>query len=111
MDSMIKVENLGLKRPLDKMTSKELRQLAMNRIPQVIGASSMDKEKLLKDIKAILGIEKVVSPYKTQIYGLKWQIRELRKKKSELINRKDRAILRRKINKLKKCTRRLAQAV
>lgn len=107
--------NLQLKKPLDKMTAKELRELVVTQIPQITGASGMAKEEILAAIKSALGMDdeegnKGVSPYKAQIQGLKKQIKDMRKDKLELAARSDRAILRKKINKLKKRTRRLAAA-
>ena len=108
--------NIELKKPLDKMTAKELRQLAMDQLPQIVGASGMAKEELLAAIKEILGItdegEVRENPYKGQILALKKQIKELRAEKQNLSKdkRKERDAVRRKINKLKKRTRRLAAA-
>lgn len=110
----ISFDSLGLTKPLEKMTAKELRQLCMDKIPQIQGASGMTKEQLVGTIKETFGIkaeEGAVSPYKDQVRGIKRTIRELRTKKVELAARKDREILRRKINKLKKRTRRLAAAL
>ena len=50
--------NLDLKKPLDKMTAKELRQLAIEKIPQITGASGMDKDQLVKAIKEVLAWKK-----------------------------------------------------
>ncbi|THB66279.1 MAG: hypothetical protein D6E12_10865 [Desulfovibrio sp.] len=111
----ISFDELGLKKPLDKMTAKELRQLAMDKIPMITGASGMAKEELVAEIKQLFGLEdedgKGVSPYKAQIGELKKQIKALREKKGDLETNKEREIMRRKINKLKKRTRRLAAAV
>lgn len=108
-------DDLGLKKPLDKMTAKELRQLAMDKLPQITGASSMSKEELVARIKELFGISddegKTVSPYKKQISALKKEIKDLRARKAEIDGRKEREYIRRKINKLKKRTRRLAAAV
>ena len=108
--------SIELKKPLDKMTAKELRQLAMDKIPQVVGASGMAKEELLTTIKEALGIsdgeEGRENPYKEQILTLKRQIKELRAEKEGLSKdkRKERDAVRRKVNKLKKRTRRLSAA-
>ena len=113
MSEEIKLE---LKKPLDKMTAKELRQLAIDQIPQITGASGMDKEQLLAAIKEVMGIsddaENKTSPYKAQIRDLKKQIKELRTQKLSLpkSKRTEREKLRRKIHNLKKLTRRLAAA-
>ncbi len=108
--------DLDLKKPLDKMTAKELRQLAMEKIPQITGASGMDKNELLHAIKGVMGIEDSEeggSPYKTQIINIKNEIKKLRSEKAALDkkkNKKERKALRRKIHILKKRTRRLANA-
>jgi predicted ATPase len=107
------VESLGLKKPLDKMTAKELREMTMAKIPQITGATGMPKETLLAAIKDVLGIKEEeggANPYKDQIHTVKGEIRDLRTKKAEAGTRKQKDILRRRINKLKKRTRRLAAA-
>ena len=109
---------LDLKKPLDKMTAKELRELCLKQIPQIMGASGMGKDDLLVQIKEVLGIGSEggskVSPYKTKILTMKGKMRSLRTKRTEVAGddaRKQKEILRRQINKLKKRTRRLAKAV
>jgi len=103
-----------LKKPLDKMTAKELRDVIINQMPMISGASAMGKDELVAAIKGALGITEEgpkVSPYKAQIFAIKGKVKDLRVKKVELAasgSRKDVEILRRKINKLKKRTRRLA---
>jgi len=105
---------LDLKKPLDKMTAKELRDLVINQIPSIQGASGMDKDELIKAIKEVLGITDEAgqpSPYKAQIVSMKAQMKEMRAKKAaEGATRKEKDILRRKVNKLKKRSRNLAQA-
>lgn len=108
-------ESLGLTKPLDKMTAKELRQLVVaKKIPSIVGASGMQKEELVTAIKGVFGIkdeEGAVSPYKDQIFSLKKTIRTMRVERVAVASRKDRSQLRRKINKLKKRTRRLSRAL
>ena len=107
---------LDLKKPLDKMTAKELRELVLKQIPQVTGASGLGKDELLVQIKEVLGIGgdgPKVSPYKTKILSMKGKMRSLRTARTEVSgdgSRKQKEILRRQINKLKKRTRRLAKA-
>lgn len=105
---------LDLKKPLDKMTAKELRDLVINQIPSISGASGKDKEQLITEIKAALGIteeEGGASPYKTQILAMKAQMKDMRTKKAaEGVSRKEKDTLRRKINGLKKRSRSLAKA-
>ena len=110
----VSFESLGLTKTLDKMTAKELRQLVLEKIPAIVGASGMTKEDLVTRIKDIFGItdeDGSISPYKDQILGLKREIKDLRVRKVQVESRSERDVLRRKINKLKKRTRRLANAV
>ncbi|WP_045212780.1 hypothetical protein [Desulfonatronovibrio magnus] len=106
--------NLDLKKPLDKMTSKELKQLAMDKIPQITGASGMDKESLLSAIKEVLGITEeegsAKKAYQDQIKSIKQTIKELQAKKLDLPKKEKQAreALRKKIHSLKKRTRRLS---
>lgn len=106
-------DELGLTKPLEKMTTKELRTLCIEKLPMITGASGKDKDELVQSIKDVFGIveEQAVSPYKKQIAEIKKQIRELRVKKEEITDRAQRDYIRRKINKLKKRTRQLAKAV
>ncbi len=111
MAEEISFDNLGLKKPLDKMTAKELRDVVINKLPMITGASGMAKEELVVKIKEAFGMTDevgAVSPYKSQIHELKRKIRTLRTEKSETESRTVRAIIRRRINKMKKRTRRLA---
>jgi hypothetical protein len=108
---------LDLKKPLDKMTAKELREMCLKQIPQITGASGLGKDELLVQIKQVLGIGgeegSKASPYKTKILSMKGKMRELRSKRTDATgddSRKQKEILRRQINKLKKRTRRLAKA-
>ena len=103
-----------LKKPLDKMTAKELRELIIAKLPMIQGASGMDKDQLVSAVKQVLGIseeEGAKSPYKAQILSMKAQMKEMRAKKAaEGVSRKEKDILRRKVNKLKKRSRNLAKA-
>lgn len=115
MAEEITLESLGLKKPLDKMTAKELRELCINKLPMITGASGMAKEEILAAIKEAFGLVDEegtkISPYKAQISALKKEIKAMRVEKTNLESRKEREIIRRRINKLKKRTRRLAAAV
>ncbi|WP_027366925.1 hypothetical protein [Desulfocurvibacter africanus] len=115
MSDEITLQSLGLKKTLDKMTAKELRQLVMDKIPQITGATGMDKDQLLVAIKDVLGIKEEEgvknNPYKAQIHDIKSDIRSMREQKAKATARKDKDILRKRINKLKKRTRRLSRAV
>ena len=109
------LEDLNLQKPLEKMTAKELRELAIEKIPQITGASGMDKHELIREIKDLCGLleDGQSNPYKDEISSLKKQIHELKARKEELpsSNRKEREKLRKRIKKLKNRTRRLAEAV
>ncbi|WP_419785379.1 hypothetical protein [Pseudodesulfovibrio sp.] len=109
----ISFDELGLTKPLEKMTTKELRALCIGKLPMITGASGKDKDALVQEIKDVFGIveEEQTSPYKKQICEIKRQIRAMRVEKDALADRAQRDRLRRKINKLKKRTRQLAKAV
>ncbi len=108
------------KKPLDKMTAIELREVAME-IPGVTGAHAMKKEELLPIIKEYYGIEdetpekgkkRKVQKAVASVHELKAKMGQLREKKKEVRAGKDRKqadILRRQINRLKKQTRQAAQ--
>ncbi len=108
-------------KPLDKMTAPELREVA-KAIPGVTGTSAMKKDQLLKTIKEYRGIKDEV-PQKTskkktvQVAlspkDLKKKVILLREEKKMAQDTKDKKkseILRRRINILKKKTRKAAQA-
>jgi len=109
----ISFDELGLTKPLEKMTAKELRALIIEKLPMITGASGKDKDVLVAEIKDVFGIvdEEQVSPYKKQIAEIKKQIRAMRVEKEGMEDRNKRDYLRRKINKLKKRTRQLARAI
>lgn len=97
-------------KPLEKMTSKELRELAMS-TEGVTGAHGMNKEELISQIRKARGIEEPVS--KKANTG----VRELKKKIKELKVQHDAAqasedermagIIRKRMIRLKKKTRRV----
>lgn len=98
-------------KPLEKMTAKELRDLALT-IPDITGVHAMNKEEVLAAIKKARGIQE--DPKKKgdrSVRQLKEKIKELRGRKEELRGKKDRQSLdrlRRRISRLKKKTRRAA---
>ena len=106
-------------KPLDKMTVKDLREIALN-IPNVAGVTAMKKDQLLALIKEHRGIEdkkpikkKGTSKDKVSVKELKQKIVMLRIDKEDSYKKKDRKktnILRRRINRLKKRTRTVGQA-
>jgi hypothetical protein len=101
----------GTEKPLDKMTVKELREIA-HEIPDLKGIHGMNKPDLLAAVKAHRGIkEKKPKKASRSLRQIKQQIRELKDRKREIAAEKDRkksGILRRQISRLKKKTRKMA---
>jgi cell division protein FtsX len=120
IEEEIKEETQPLKKPLDKMTAKELKEIAIE-IPGVTGVTAMKKEELLTLIKKDRGIEdeKPTKKKEKKIVKATLSVKELKKKivqfrlekegAREAKDRKKVDILRRRINRLKKQTRRVAQ--
>ncbi|MFH0787783.1 MAG: transcription termination factor Rho [Pseudomonadota bacterium] len=98
-------------KPLEKMTAKELRELAMT-IPDIVGAHGMNKEEVLSAIKTARGIKE--TPAKKgdrSMRQLKEKVKELQGKKAEVREQADKKNLdrlRRRISRMKKKTRRAA---
>ena len=113
-----KFEEIG--KPLEKMTAIELREVAM-RIPEISGASAMKKEELLAVIKQAWGIvdeeetvvkKKEIRPGVT-VKDLKEKVARFKEEKAAARKADDRRkvdILRRRINRTKKKTRKAARA-
>jgi hypothetical protein len=105
-------EKKEVEKPLEKMTATELRQIAFG-IQGISGVHAMKKEALLKAIKESRGI-KDEEPAKTKaagIHELKKAIALLKKQKQEARTAQNKAkvgVLRRRINRLKKRTKKLA---
>ena len=107
-------------KPLEKMTVKELREIAM-KIPGVAGVSAMKKDEVLAVVKEYRGIEEPAPSKKKKVKkvrgvltvkDLKAKLVLLRQEKEVARDTKDRKkvdVLRRRINRLKKQTRRVAQ--
>lgn len=112
MSQELTLESLQLSKPLEKMTAKELRELAIEKIPQITGASGMDKDELVSAIKDVLGIteDSQASAYKEEIWSLKRRIKDLRAQKQEAqgLSQQEKEKLRKQIKQLKRRTRRLA---
>ena len=120
IEEEIHEEKPDLKKPLEKMTVKELKEVAIE-IPGVTGVTAMKKEELLDLIKKDRGIEdekptkkkeKKIAKATLSVKELKKKIVQFRLEKEDAREAKDRKkvdILRRRINRLKKQTRRVAQ--
>jgi hypothetical protein len=98
-------------KPLEKMTAKELRDLALT-IPEITGVHGMNKEEVLSAIKKTRGIkEDSGKKGDRSMRQLKEKIKELRGKKIESQEKNDKKAidqLRRRIGRLKKKTRKAA---
>ena len=108
-------------KPLDKMTVKELRDVALE-MGGIEGVTGMKKEQLLETIKKKKGLDEEVpakkkakKPAKVEgsVAELKEKIAALKKEKREAHKAKDKTkvkVLRRRISRLKKKTRKAALA-
>ena len=108
-------------KPIEKMTAKELREMALG-LPGIHGVHAMKKEELVVAIRKAKGIteperkkEKLIVAKKEKVVltipQLKQKAKELRAKREELLqerNLKRAEILKKRINRLKKMTRRAA---
>ena len=96
---------------LDKMTAKELREVAKE-IPDIKGVHGMKKDELLTAIKKSRGIEEKKPPKKvSSVQDFKKIIRELKQKRADALksgDSKTATIIKRRISRLKKKTRRAA---
>ena len=96
-------------KPLEKMTAKELREVAKD-IPEIIGASGMNKVELISEIKKARGIEDT-GKKRGSAREIKQKIKALKADREKALNAEDEkmaAIYRKKIIRLKKKARRMA---
>jgi hypothetical protein len=98
-------------KPLDKMTAKELRELALT-LEGIMGVHAMNKNELIDAIKKAKGIvDEKKKKTDVDVRALKLKLQELREKKEQAKaegNKKRMDDLRRKISNIKKRTRRAA---
>ena len=108
-------------KPLEKMTAKELREMALG-LPGVHGVHAMKKEELIAAIRKAKGMTEVEPKKEKRIITkkekvvltvteLKQKVKELRAKREDLLQQRNRRmaeILRKQISRLKKKTRRVA---
>jgi protein-arginine kinase activator protein McsA len=109
---MGKKEKQAKEKPLEKMTAPELREIA-KQLPDITGASGMNKAELISVIKKARGIEESGRKKKSDVSmrDIKAKIRELKNKRQEFLEKDDKKmadIFRRRISRLKKKTRRAA---
>lgn len=97
-------------KPLERMTAKELREVAVE-IPDIVGAHGMNKAELLSAIKEARGIVDDRKKSNISMREIKKAIRELKVLREEAKAQQDKnkaQVLRRRISRLKKKTRRAA---
>lgn len=106
-----KKEKQVKEKPLDKMTAKELREMALG-LEGIVGVHAMNKAELIAAIKQAKGIVDQTTKQKAvDVRAIKAKIRELRRKRDEAKeagNTKRVDAFRRRISNLKKKTRRAA---
>ncbi|GLI34246.1 Rho termination factor N-terminal domain-containing protein [Desulforhabdus amnigena] len=106
-----KKEKVAKEKPLEKMTAKELREMALG-LEVIVGVHAMNKNELISAIKEVKGIvEEKSKKSDIDVRQLKARIRELKEKKiqaKEAGNPKLVDFLRRRISNIKKKTRRVA---
>ncbi|MEA3280919.1 MAG: Rho termination factor N-terminal domain-containing protein [Thermodesulfobacteriota bacterium] len=99
------------KKPLDKMTVKELREMAKE-IPEITGVHGMNKAELLSAIKKARGIEdETGKKADSSVREIKKKIKKLKAERETALKTKDKktaGIYRRRISRLKKKTRKAA---
>jgi len=107
---MAETKKTTAEKPLDKMTVKELREIALE-IPSITGVHGMNKEDLLSAIKTERGItEKGRKKSARSMRETKQKIKTLKVQKTDALQAADRkmaAVYRRRISRLKKKTRRV----
>ena len=98
---------------LDRMTAKELREMALG-IDGIVGVHAMNKSELISAIKEARGIEdEKKSDKSVDVRSIKKKIRELRSQKETMREAGEKGkvqMLRKRISRLKKKTRRATKA-
>jgi hypothetical protein len=98
-------------KPLEKMTAKELREVAKD-IPEIVGVHGMNKPELIVAIKGARGLDTDVNKKSNaSVRDIKKKIRKLKRLQAEAQtgdNARMATVYRRRISRLKKKTRRAA---
>ena len=101
-------------KPLEKMTVKDLREMAKD-MPEIVGVHGMKKEELIVAIKQVKGIvDEPIKKADATVAEIKKKIREIKAQRRAAIETKDSkmaTIYKRRISRLKKKTRRAAATV
>ena len=108
---MTEETNESLKKPLDKMTVKELREVALE-LPEITGVHGMNKGELLEKIKEAKGIvEEPVHEHSDTVGKVKSRIKAFKAKRAAALQDNDTkmaTIYKRRISRLKKKSRKVA---
>ncbi len=97
-------------KPLEKMTAKDLRELAGG-MEEIVGAHGMNKAELISAIKKVRGISENKSGPAHDMRDVKTKIKALKNERRRALAEKDKGaadLLRRRLNRLKKKSRRAA---
>jgi protein-arginine kinase activator protein McsA len=113
----VKKEEAVPEKPLDKMTVIELREFALTKDLGISGVHAMKKEELLPAVKKALGIKdeepaKKAVEVKATVGEMKKKILVLKEEKKTALTSKDKkkiTVLRRRINRLKKRSKKVAK--
>jgi hypothetical protein len=101
----------GKEKPLEKMTVKDLREMAKD-MPGIVGVHGMKKEELIVAIKEVKGIkDEPVKKADATIAEIKKQIKAIKALRQSALEAKDRkmaTIYKRRISRLKKKSRKAA---
>ena len=101
-------------KPLEKMTVKDLREMAKD-MPEIVGVHGMKKEELIVAIKQVKGIvDEPVKKADATVAEIKQKIREFKAQRRAAIAAKDSkmaTVYKRRISRLKKKSRRAAAHV
>lgn len=101
----------GKKKPLEKMTVKDLREMAKD-MPGIVGVHGMKKEELIVAIKEVKGIkDEPVKKADASIGEIKKQIKAMKAQRQGALAAKDSkmaTIYKRRISRLKKKSRKAA---
>ena len=123
MAEEVKNDEQQAEKPLDKMTVAELREALKKEVPDITGVTGMKKDQLLEALKEVRGVKdktpakkkkkkKTAGPKKEMtVSEMKQEIVRLRAEKESVRQEGDKKkieIIRRRINRLKKMTRKAA---
>ena len=123
MAEEVKNDKQQAEKPLDKMTVVELREPLKKDVPDITGVTGMKKDQLLEALKEVRGIKdkpaakkktkkKTAGPKKEMtVSEMKQEIVRLRAERESIRQEGDKKkieIIRRRINRLKKLTRKAA---